>query len=592
MTSDTDVSDNTEKVPTEDGTDKNTNSANNNKNNNNDTPPEICKRFKTIYTSIISMREHNNTTKQLICSSIGKTDINSILASDIKTCTKLSKQVLGEYILKSINLSDELCAPKSVESLSVNLDPLPSNFDLDSVQKVVSKAVSDTLDADGSKFHEIEQQLLTLKLKIDSFSSISVDDNSKPTPVTASPHIKESAPTCDPYVSYTENVVAGDLHAELLKFLADNKDKFTTVGESRDVLYFGEYGYRYGGVYHEACETPAVIQDLLDCARPTMTKPNDWMNSCLINRYTNGTKHIPPHRDDEPYIDPESEIVTVSLGCTRPMKFVNNTSTVTKELPLADSSVLITSRFAQDFWVHSIDADDSISDIRYSFTFRYLSPYFANSTLLIGDSNTKHLEFGPKLGKFGHRMPGKQMSALHIEQIPEPQEIGPYRKVVIHTGINNVKAQNRKSNRTLVNELESKCANIHSVYPKCKIYLSMILPTKSSTLNYRVRDFNQSLVDMAHAHKNIFVIEHPGFIGEGGLLKNEYGRFKDRLPNDIDVLHLGKMGIRKFAKQIKETILKRNFNNTRKNNDRRGSKTAVTGPPAHHRDGYQPTSHG
>ena len=561
----------------------------NNKNDKSNTPPEICKRFENIYTSMLSLRKHNNTLKQLICSSVGKTDIKLVSATDIKNSNKLNKQVLGESILKSISLSDELCASKSVESLSVISNPVPSNLDLDSVQRLVSKTVSDTLD--NTKLDQIQQQLSSLKLKIDSFSSIDVDNinNSNSIPATSSPHIKEPTPICDPYVKYTENVVNGELRGELLKLLEDSKENFTMVGGSRDVLYFGEYAYRYGGVYHEACKTPAVIQDLLDCARPNMTRANDWMNSCLINRYVDGTKHIPPHRDDEPYIDPESEIITVSLGCTRPMKFVDNSSTVTKELPLADSSVLVTSRFAQDFWVHSIEADDSVTDIRYSFTFRHLSPYFANSTVLIGDSNTRHLEFGPKLGKFGHRMPGKPMPALHIEQIPEPQDIGPYRKIVIHTGINNVKVQNRKSNRTLINELESKCTNIHSVYPKCKIYLSMLLPTKSHTLNYRVREFNQLLVDMVHCHRNIFVIEHPEFIGESGLLKNEYGRFKDKLPNYTDVLHLGMRGIRKFAKQIKDTILK--SNKKRKFNDRRGSETSVTGPPARHHDGYQSVSH-
>ena len=189
------------------------------------------------------------------------------------------------------------------------------------------------------------------------------------------------------------------------------------------------------------------------------------------------------------YIDPESEIITVSIGCKRPMKFVNNTSTVTEELSLADSSVLITSRYAQDFWIHSIEPDSEISEDRYSFTFRHLSPGFANSTVLIGDSNTRHLKFGAKLGTFGHRMHGKTISALHIEEIPEPQNIGPYRKIVIHTGINNVKQQSRKSNRSLINELEVKCASIHDIYPRCKIYISMLLPTKSNALNYRIREF-------------------------------------------------------------------------------------------------------
>ena len=417
---------------------------------------------------------------------------------------------------------------------------------------------------------------------------------SNPSPATSSPHIKEATPICEPYVRYNENVVDEQLREKLLEFLKDKSDEFSTVGDCRDVLYFGEYGYRYSGVYHEACETPVVIQDLLDCVRPGLTNPRAWMNSCLINRYIDGTKNIPEHRDNEAYIDPESEIITVSIGCKRPMKFIDNTSTTKVELPLDDRSVLITSRFAQDFWQHSIDRDDKISEIRYSFTFRHLYPHFANSTVLIGDSNTRHLKFGPEQGKFGHRMPGKSMPALHIEDIPEPKDIGPYRKIVIHTGINNVKMHNRKSNRTLIGELQSKCASIHDIYPRCKIYISMLLPTKSNTLNYRIREFNNLLVDMVHSHRNVYLIEHPDFSGEQGLLKDKCGRFRDGLPNPIDTLHLGKMGIRLFAKQIKDRILESKWSTKGKvNKSRRDSRPAVSSPGSstQHCDGYQPPSH-
>ena len=413
------------------------------------------------------------------------------------------------------------------------------------------------------------------------------------TPMTLSGGSLRSTPTCPPYAKYVENVVTEELRGELLNFLNDDKDNFSTVGGCRDVLYFGEYGYRYGGVYHKACRTPEVIQDLLDCVRPNMANPRDWINSCLINRYDNGEKHIPPHRDDEAYIDPESEIITVSIGCKRPMKFVNNDSTVTEELPLADSSVLIFTRYAQDFWTHTIERDDEITEVRYSFTFRHLYPGFANSTALIGDSNTRHLKFGPELGKFGHRMPGKQMSALHIEDIPEPEKIGPYRKIVIHTGINNVKLQNRKSNRTLIRELQSKCASIHNIYPKCKIYISMLLPTKSNAINYRIREFNNLLLDMAHSQRNIYLIEHPDFSGEGGLLKDRFGTFRDGVPNSIDTLHLGKMGIRVFAKEIKDRILAHPSGTRGKANNPRPPRDsrAAASPGTQHRDGYQPPSH-
>ena len=55
--------------------------------------------------------------------------------------------------------------------------------------------------------------------------------------------------------------------------------------------------------------------------------------------------------------------------------------------------MLITSRHAQDFWLHGIDKDES-TDVRYSLTLRHVAPHFINSTVILGDSNTQHIKFG------------------------------------------------------------------------------------------------------------------------------------------------------------------------------------------------------
>ena len=255
------------------------------------------------------------------------------------------------------------------------------------------------------------------------------------------------------------------------------------------------------------------------------------------------------------------------------MKFIDNMSINNKELQLDDSSVLITSRFAQDFWLHCIDEDHSISDVRYSFTFRHIAPHFANSTIIIGDSNTKNLKFVSGAGKFGKWMPGKVMSAIHIEDIPNPEEIGPFRNIVIHTGINNIKLRNRRSSQTLVNELEAKCTDILDLYPNTKLYISQLLPTKIHSLNYVVREFNNLVLDMACNHQRLRVIEQSTFSSHDGCLNDEFGRFSDRRPNPTDVLHLGRNGIRKFSQKIKSSIMRTKF---------------AMGQSRGHHDGYQP----
>jgi hypothetical protein len=60
-----------------------------------------------------------------------------------------------------------------------------------------------------------------------------------------------------------------------------------------------------------------------------------------------------PCIDDEVSIDPESVIVTVSLGQEREIRFVNANGDE-KLLNVKDGSAYVMSRFSQDFWTHGI----------------------------------------------------------------------------------------------------------------------------------------------------------------------------------------------------------------------------------------------
>ena len=114
----------------------------------------------------------------------------------------------------------------------------------------------------------------------------------------------------------------------------------------------------------------------------------------------NGDNFIPAHRVDEPVIDPESDIITFSIGTSRTMKFVDNSDESVKNQILNVNSLLVLSRFSQDFWRHSIEKCES-NEVRYSFTLRHVDPHFINSTIVVGDSNTTNLKFGSGLGTLG-----------------------------------------------------------------------------------------------------------------------------------------------------------------------------------------------
>ena len=423
----------------------------------------------------------------------------------------------------------------------------------------VCEAIQNLPHPSNDKIEQIQQQIGELVARPNLQDSIpSMEPN------TTSPHLHNSSsdPVCTPFVKYDENVLSAEVKLSLQTFLQQRENDFTSIGaeESRDVLYFGDFSYRYAGGSHEAQPMPPEVSRLIEEIKPGLPNPDMAINSCLISRYKSGENHIPAHRDNEPVINPESNIVTVSLGAERTMKFSNNSGSVVVDQKLSDGSMLVASRFSQDFWLHRIDKVES-SDVRYSFTFRDVSPHYINSTILLGDSNTQHVKFGSGQGTLGQWMPGKRVKVGHIEEIPDACDIGPYRNVVLHTGVNNLNnPKYRKSNSALIKILESKIQDISTTYPKAKIFISLLLPSRYAPLNYRIRDFNNMILDLTCKFSLVSVIEHSVF---GEILSDEHGRWKsngidssDFIPNINDILHLGKHGIRKLAMNFKNSVIK------------------------------------
>ena len=119
--------------------------------------------------------------------------------------------------------------------------------------------------------------------------------------------------TYDPFTSYTENAVTPEMKLKLTDLVERLSENFEQVGESRKVYYTGEFEYFYTGKYHPPTETPFEIQELLDMVRPNLSDPKSWINYCLITRYDDGVSSIPLHSNDETFIDPKSEILTVLI---------------------------------------------------------------------------------------------------------------------------------------------------------------------------------------------------------------------------------------------------------------------------------------
>ena len=176
----------------------------------------------------------------------------------------------------------------------------------------------------------------------------------------------------------------------------------------------------------------------------------------------------------------------------------SNNPTIVKQTA-HPNSLYVMSRTSQSYWEHEIDkcTDFSDTDVRYSLTFRYISQRFLRSAVELGDSNTQSLRFGEGAGTFGHKIPGRRVEAIHIEDI-NPEDCCGYKNIFLHCGINNIKHHSihgPKNVSACFELLKNKMDIIQTLSPKSKVIVSPILPTKNREWNERALLFNKLLFD-------------------------------------------------------------------------------------------------
>ena len=360
---------------------------------------------------------------------------------------KISKDFLAENILELLKYTTALYPIVQDEVSQTDLANLTDNVSVDTSE--MKQFISDVEDRLLKTNSTIENNARTMDHLLASMKSvhenISVDGYQPPsnmTPPGMRPNTKASRVTLyeegSPYINHKNNCIVADT-----KDIMDKLGKIEGFieGDECDTLYFGEYRYRDKGANYEQRPLPPFLSEILDEVRPHLSDAKAIINSCLIKRYKgchNSGKH---QRDNALVFDPESESLTLSIGAKLIMKFSNNSESKTEEVSMEDGSVLVTSRQAQDFWMYNVeqDAASEAPSVSYTLTFRHVAPHFINSTVIVGDSNTRFMSFGEGRGKFGVWLPGKRIEAFCIEDIPNPVEIGPYRNIVLHVGVNNIK---------------------------------------------------------------------------------------------------------------------------------------------------------
>ena len=458
---------------------------------------------------------------------------------------------------------------------------------LQQISDTVTNVVSQTLPVSlTSQINELTQHMQELK-------NPRADPQSMQTEVSRP---RESLKTYlvapePPYQQYVEDYLDDSLLKKTTGFLADmiQQNRFSQE-HGHSVLSFGE-PYVYNG--SKGDRAPEPIPDVLkDVIGTFSTKLNlkDAPNSVLINYYPPKTEdssaddaqasYLPFHSDDEPSIDAQSSIVTLSLGSTRTLVFkaTHNSTQPDKTLTPSHNSLYTMTRTSQGWFKHGIEPTMS-NEGRFSLTFRSVSKNHMRSVLVMGDSNTSNIKFGSGAGTVGATYPGKREKAAKISSINPDLCVG-YSNLVLVCGTNNLRngsIRDESDIPELVELYRVKLARIKQLSPKMKIFIVPVLPTRNTRMNQSITRFNDMLGDMLyHCYPDIWFPGVHSFLDKQNLLSL-------KLCRDKDEIHLGDKGIAQFVRCMKLWIFEREVCERRLNRSSRQVSSQRTGStaPAH-----------
>ena len=464
--------------------------------------------------------------------------------------------------------ADAICEKVS-ENISNNLLP-EFQLSMDNLIKSRLKEISGKVDDQFKMIRDNISELTVLKEQILTTDSGDLGHSSNESEY---PNESQIPPKLDKNPTnhiedYQENFLSIDEITELNAMLGTLT--FSQIN-GRGVASYGEEYHYNGAPRAVASEMPNSLKAIIAKIHDDPQYKDEKINQVVINKYT-GTTHLPEHSDNEATIRPNSHIITLTPGEVLPIVFKDKVSQNEHKLEPANGSLFAMSMASQHHWSHRIDQADLLNTTRYSITLRSVGKNYKNSTIIIGDSNTKHLKFSSgqhkERGTFGYNMPGERIETFHIKQIEERKCLG-YRNIVIHCGINDIRdnSPGRTENDPEPTDVKShfellarKVSLIKQMCPLSSIVVNPLLPTKNQRLNQRVLEFNALLFEflandvrgegVRSSNLSAFVDE------QWGVLREEYGVWDTRSNsyNKRDILHLGRQGIRLLAKTIRENV--------------------------------------
>lgn len=155
-------------------------------------------------------------------------------------------------------------------------------------------------------------------------------------------------------VTFVESFLSATEADALLAALARlpwERGKFMGHPVPRDEVWMGPYPYKFSGRTLNPVSWTPEIEALRDRIQ---TDFGGAYNSVLLNRYRDGRDSVSWHADDEPEMDSQHPIASVSLGACREFLVRDNDTREIQTFLLLSGSLLITLAGFQQSYQHSI----------------------------------------------------------------------------------------------------------------------------------------------------------------------------------------------------------------------------------------------
>ena len=359
----------------------------------------------------------------------------------------------------------------------------------------------------------------------------------------------ESNPT-SMFDAYCSDFITNPLRDKLAKFLTEQK---FLPKKGRIVI---TYGANYDDLNNVSSPATTELPEILKKVKSLV--PEESVNSVVLTRYTGNDNHLPQHSDSTSQIKPGSTIYTISTGDTCDIKFRYKARGTEKSLTVSDSSMYSMTLTSLYYWTHRLDKGSlDPSNVICSLTFRTVGRY-QNFVLIVGDSNTRHINFHDTPGKrsvLDKEITGTRYPAYQIVEIDPISCIG-YKNIIFHVGINDLKDRpNMMNGQVNVNSVFTnwieKLITIRKLCPYSNFFVSPILPTKVRVLNNRAVRSN----NLIGSRINPFwvYLDCNSFLNVNtNLLDDNYGCHMSLINGRI---HLASYGISKLALIFRETLL-------------------------------------